>query len=202
MNHAAMSTTDDLRTSHVNDTRDRIARATAEVMMREGPAALSFPAVAEEAGVSLRTVYRHFPNKDALVLAAVHVGAEHTKALWPHRSVRLADLREYLPVLFAELESKRDLITVQHSSPAGKALRRERFHLRRDDVLAALADEYAGVPEADRLRLANLLTVLIGSTVMFDLVDLLDVDVAEAAALSAYVIEAAVERASREGGIR
>jgi AcrR family transcriptional regulator len=201
MNHVVTST-DDLRTSHVNSTRDRIARATAEVMLREGPTALSFPAVAEEAGVSLRTVYRHFPNKDALVLAAVHVGAEHTHTLWPHRSVSVSDLRTFLPMLWEELDSQRDLIAVQQSSPAGKAVRRERLQIRRDDVVAALAAEHADIPEEDRARLANIATVLLGSSVLFDLVDLLDVDVAEAAALSAYVIEAAAERASRDGGIR
>jgi AcrR family transcriptional regulator len=201
MNHV-VTTVDDLRTSHVNSTRDRIARATAEVMLREGPAGLSFPAVAEEAGVSLRTVYRHFPNKDALVLAAVHVGAEHTQTLWPHRSVKLSDLRDFLPVLWAELDSQRELIAVQQSSPAGKALRRERLQVRRDDVLAALAAEHPDIPEGDRVGLASIVTVLIGSSVLFDLVDLLDIDIAEAAALSAYVIEAVSERASRDGGIR
>lgn len=204
MNHVTMTSTteSDLRASQLADTRQRIAQATIDVMLREGPAALTFPAVAEQAGVSLRTVYRHFPNKEDLVLAAVHVGAERTKQIFPTGTVSVSQMREFLPVLWTELEAQRDLVNVQHAAPAGIAVRRERLRTRTDEVRESITRDYPEIPAADVDRLAQLVTVMIGSSLMFDLVDHLGVDVAEAADLSAYAIQAVVERARREGGIR
>jgi AcrR family transcriptional regulator len=201
MNHV-MTVQGDLRATQLADTRQRIARAAAEVMARDGAAGLTFPAVADQAGVSLRTVYRHFANKDDLVLGAVHVGAERTKELFPTNTVRISQMREFLPVLWRELDAQRDFINIQHSAPSGLEVRRERLQLRRDEVARALEADYGDLAEADRRALADLITVLIGSSLLFDLVDHLNLDVEGAAAMAAYAIEAVAERARREGGIR
>lgn len=47
--------------------RARIVSATRELLRDEGPEAVSFAAVAERAGVGRATVYRHWPNVDALL---------------------------------------------------------------------------------------------------------------------------------------
>ena len=47
-------------------TRERIAAAAAELHEKLGPAQTTFSAVAERAGVQRGTVYRHFPDEDAL----------------------------------------------------------------------------------------------------------------------------------------
>lgn len=47
-------------------TRQRIAAAAAELHEEVGPARTTFSAVAERAGVQRGTVYRHFPDEDAL----------------------------------------------------------------------------------------------------------------------------------------
>jgi AcrR family transcriptional regulator len=202
MNHVMTAPTPDLRAEQLAETRSRIAHAAAGVVLREGPAALTFPAVAGEAGVSLRTVYRHFANKDDLISGAVHVGGERVHAIFPPGTVRLSQMREYLPALWKELDSQRDYIALQHAAPSGKELRRERLQRRRAEVLRALEEEGGELPEADRVALANLITVLLGSNLLFDLVDHLDLDVEDAAAVAAYAIEAVADRARREGGIR
>jgi AcrR family transcriptional regulator len=202
MNHVMSTAPPDLRTAQLADTRHRIAQAAAEVMLREGPAALTFPAVAEAAGVSLRTVYRHFANKDDLVAGAVQVGGERTHASFPPGTVRLSHMREFLPALWKELDAQRDYIALQHAAPSGKEVRRERLQLRRRDVVRALEEDFGDIPAADRDRLADLVTVLIGSSLLFDLVDHLGLAVEDAAAVAAYAIEAVAERARREGGIR
>jgi AcrR family transcriptional regulator len=202
MNHVMTTGGDDLRSTQLAETRQRIARAAAEVMLREGPAVLTFPAVAEQAGVSLRTVYRHFANKDDLILGAVHVGAERTKELFPTNTVKISQMREFLPMLWKELETQRDYIAIQQASPSGVELRRERLQLRRDEVVGAIAADYPEIGPEDRVAIASLITVLVGSSLLFDLVDHLDLDVEDAALLSAYAIEAVADRARREGGIR
>jgi AcrR family transcriptional regulator len=66
------NTTDDRRNYHsplrqqqAQATRDRILAGLARTMA-DGVAEVSMPAVAEAAGVSVATVYRHFPTKRAL----------------------------------------------------------------------------------------------------------------------------------------
>jgi AcrR family transcriptional regulator len=51
------------------DTRRRITEATVELHGTVGPARTTVSAVAERAGVQRHTVYRHFPDEDALVAA-------------------------------------------------------------------------------------------------------------------------------------
>lgn len=201
MNHV-VTATEDLRAAQLADTRERIARATVEVISREGAAALSFPSVAEQAGVSLRTVYRHFPNKDALVLAAVQSGASLTQQIFPRPAASVTQMRDLLPILWEKLEQQRDLVAVQHASPAGVEIRGVRLRERRDQVIESLARDYPEIPAEDLRPLAELITVMIGSTLLFDLVDHLGLEVTHAAGLAAYAIEAVTDRARREGGIR
>jgi AcrR family transcriptional regulator len=51
------------------ETRRRITESTVELHEELGPARTSISAVAERAGVRRSTVYRHFPNEDALFAA-------------------------------------------------------------------------------------------------------------------------------------
>jgi AcrR family transcriptional regulator len=66
------------RLEAVDETRLRITEATVRLHERVGPAATTVSAVAEEAGVTRLTVYRHFPDDEALVGAcSAHWAAGH-----------------------------------------------------------------------------------------------------------------------------
>jgi AcrR family transcriptional regulator len=59
-------------------TRKRIAKAAAELHERVGPAATTVAEIARRAGVSRLTVYKHFPDSEALYPAcSAHYMAEH-----------------------------------------------------------------------------------------------------------------------------
>jgi AcrR family transcriptional regulator len=197
-----MSSVGDVRTRQVAATRHGIARAVAEIVVSEGAAALSFPAVAHRAGVSLRTVYRHFPNKDALVAAALEAGSERTLSAFPSGERSIGRLRELIGELWAELEENRDLVLVQLTTPAGRALRGERLRKRREELRTSLPDAVPALDDEGYDRLAALCTVLFSSHMLFDLTDELGVDRESAAGLAAYALEAACERARREGVVR
>jgi AcrR family transcriptional regulator len=53
------------------DERQRILRASWRVLQRSGFDGLKVQLVAREAGISARTFYRHFPDKDALIFQLV-----------------------------------------------------------------------------------------------------------------------------------
>lgn len=67
------------RQESVEQTRLRITEATMRLHERVGPAATTVSAIAEEAGVTRLTVYRHFPDDAALVMAC----SGHWRALHP-----------------------------------------------------------------------------------------------------------------------
>src|SRR4051794_9851224 len=54
------------RDQQAEDTRVRIIGALSELLLDHDPASVSVGEVAELAGVAERTVYRHFPTRDAL----------------------------------------------------------------------------------------------------------------------------------------
>ena len=51
-------------------TRERLIRAAIRIVAREGLAAATTAAIAQETGVAEGTLYRHFESKDALLIAA------------------------------------------------------------------------------------------------------------------------------------
>ncbi len=59
-----------LREQHTEFTRDAILSALVGLLEAENPGEISMPDVAREAGVSLRTVYRHFATREVLLAAA------------------------------------------------------------------------------------------------------------------------------------
>lgn len=91
------------RAEQVDETRERITAATARLHTTIGPAYTSIAAVAEEAGVTRLTVYRHFANLDDLFVAcrahwvAQNPGPDAT--VWPE----ISDLETRARLAFGEL---------------------------------------------------------------------------------------------------
>lgn len=84
-------------------TRQRITESAVELHGSLGPARTSMSAVAEHAGVPRSTVYRHFPDEEALFGAcSAHWGAENPPpevTAWE----KIADPNERLDLALAEL---------------------------------------------------------------------------------------------------
>jgi AcrR family transcriptional regulator len=62
----ARTYTSPLRADQMEQTRLRILRAVTDVLADPGTEEVTIPLVARRARVSLRTVYRHFPTREAL----------------------------------------------------------------------------------------------------------------------------------------
>jgi AcrR family transcriptional regulator len=152
----------ELREHQAAETRGRILDATARVMAR-GPASMSMPAVAREAGVSVPTVYRHFRTK-----------ADLFTALYPHMVYRAASVQLELPssiddfavglrAHFAKLDSLGEAERAVLNSPAAAEMRRANMPSRVRRTRTLVDSITPPDPRIDRDRLTRLLTILTGT---------------------------------------
>lgn len=134
-----------------NEHRGRLLQAMATVAAAQGLAATSIAAVVAEAGVSKRTFYEHFADKDACFLdlyRAASASALRTlrEAVQPERPWQ-DQVEHALGAYFAHLASGPQLIRmlfveIHHLGPAGALVRRE--------VMQHLADFMLDTINAER----------------------------------------------------
>jgi len=127
------------RADLVEQTRQEITAATARLHTTIGPASTSVAAIAREAGVTRVTVYRHFPDMDALFEACrAHWQAENPPPdvlAWLEEPALEPRLRRALRELYAWFRAHadelypiyRDMTSIPRSSQA--AMREDRRHL-------------------------------------------------------------------------
>jgi AcrR family transcriptional regulator len=84
------------------DARERILEAAYELFSRQGIRAVGIDAIVERSGVARMTLYRHFPSKDALVLAFLERREQRWTKDWLQAEVeqRADDARERLLAIF------------------------------------------------------------------------------------------------------
>lgn len=149
------------RAAQAGQTRTAILDALVRVLAR-GVAELSVPAVAQEAGVSLRTVYRHFPTKRDLFHALEwHLDArmQYSAAPYPTDFDGLADnIRQYYRALDRQSDADR---AIRASQLAGEA-REDGLAIKRALIASGLGPDTASLSEAERTRLFNVVMTLFG----------------------------------------
>lgn len=137
-----------------NEHRARLLQAMASVAAAQGLAATSIAAVVAEAGVSKRTFYEHFADKDACFLAlyraasasALRTLRESVQAERPWQDQVEHALGAYLAHLAAGPQLIRMLfVEIHHLGPAGATVRRE--------VMQHLADYMLETINADAIVL-------------------------------------------------
>jgi AcrR family transcriptional regulator len=189
----------DLRDRQRASTREQIVDAVHELLQDEHPATISMPQVAARAGTSLRTVYRYFPTKEALVDAAAE--SFRTTADVVGGEVDVDNLPDYLSQAWAGFAAQGGAIRAQHVTPAGRSLRAARLPRNRTEVRTTVRRLLPDLPDDDVDRLVDVVVALIGSAMYLELVDHLGHDDQDAARLAAWMVRAVVERAGAEGGV-
>lgn len=97
--------------------RAQILAATAELVARHGVAGFGYEDVAELAGVHKTSVYRNWPDRDALVSEAILRGAEDMLSV-PDTGDLRRDLADFLVALGESLASARGQALVQAARAA------------------------------------------------------------------------------------
>lgn len=154
-----------LRDGQAEETRTRILEALVQTMAR-GVADLTMPAVAEEAGVSVPTVYRHFGSKRELLDALGPYVLEKTRMVPEAPLEDLDGLRDLARDIYRR-QGEMDLtMRAAMASELGGVLRREHMPERLAMIRRAIAGTAPELDEPTVDRLALILVLLFSSAVM------------------------------------
>ena len=169
----------DLRDEHRTATRTRIVRAVSDLVAEEHPAAISVPAVARRAGVGVATVYRYFPNKEALLDAAATGVVTSEDAQLP---TSFDQVGPSLAAAWTQLADRLPLVRNQFASPVGRDLHRRRWEAKHALMTSLLAADGVDPESEAGRRLLGVADVLTASTALLELHDKAGTSVDDAAA--------------------
>lgn len=180
-----------VRDARTTDTRRRILSAVVSTM-GQGLTELSVPAVAREAGVSVRTVYRHFPTKAGMVDAL----ASDLYARDDLERVAMPTSPEAFEPLIRELFRRHAAIPPAARAvlltSAGREARRGTIPGRLDRLRDALRSARPGIDDEVVEQMARVALVMTSSFAVQAWKDYLDATAEEAAADVAWALRALV----------
>lgn len=187
-----------LRDEQRDTTRRRIVDAVARLLADAHPAALSVPQVASTAGVSVRTVYRYFPNKEQLVRSVADLDDPVRTVGVPRADGR--DLPAYLRRAWSD-EVQRPRLRAQLRTADGQRVRSARRASQRAFAERAVEVWDIDLDAGSRRRLVDVLLLLTGAAALVELTDVLGETTDEAAASAAWAAEAVLVHARRTGRV-
>jgi len=150
-----------LREAHRALTRRRILDAAIELLKREDLDALKLSDVSARAGMTERTLYRHFATREELL-----------KALWPHLQARVgargfpttaADLVETPLWLFPNFDAEDGAVRASLHSSAGRELRRASNPERQAAIRQAVREAQPDLAEPALTRLCAVIHLIAGA---------------------------------------
>jgi AcrR family transcriptional regulator len=135
-----------LRDQQAAVARERILRGVAELLERDGSDELTMPQVAEVSGVSLRTLYRYFPTREALLDAAGRwIGGELRQG-YP---ATLDDVADSFERACGEFDERPGLVRAMAMSEVGRAARSSRRRERLEAIRQLLEGEVGALPHRE-----------------------------------------------------
>jgi AcrR family transcriptional regulator len=186
-----------LRGAQQQQTRQRILEAAIAQIAEDGIVELTVPVVAERAGVSLRTVYRHFPTKDDLIDQVGEYRDAQFGVSGPPASVE--ELLANTPALFEGFATRDDLVRAADASAAGRQVH-DRARRRRAKALSAIFEEVTrDLTPAEARRLVATVQVLWSTRAWLTLHDNWGMDGKEAGAAAQWAIATLLDEARRMG---
>lgn len=173
-----------LRQQQAEATRERIMEAMGELIEEFGPEAISNRQIAERAGVTEITVYRHFPSRDVLL-----------SALWQKNNAEqgvrggfpetLDGIVTQLDALFRSFDETPAHVQSVLTTQQGRALRASRNEDRRAAFLQAVS-EVPGLSKDDQRAAAGVLQLLYSAYAWLSLREQWDMTGEEAAAATSW----------------
>jgi AcrR family transcriptional regulator len=147
-----------IRDIYREETRTRILDAAIAEMSVNDLEALTMAGVAARAGVTERTVFRHFSSRDDLI-----------QAVWPRMQARVRShgfphtvdqLLATPPHLFPEFDKEEGLVRASAFSSAGREVRRASNAQRQKAMRACVRDAFPDLAEPEFTRLAAIVQLI------------------------------------------
>lgn len=150
-----------LRQRHAEQTRSVILGALVEQLAKDGFSDFDLPSLARRAGVSVRTIYRYFQSRDALLEAL---------AQWVHdqispypRPVSVDDLASLAETLFPAFDQHEQILRAQFATDQGRALRAKGRRQHLTMYQEALSEVVSELPPDEARAAVAVITYLLGS---------------------------------------
>lgn len=192
---------EDLRRRRSEVSRQAIRDAVTDLLRLEHPAALSIPAVAAAAGVSVRTVYRYFPTKQDLLDDVAEIHQRRADALMNGRDDLFDDPGRYLEALWSDFEKDLPAVKAQHQSELGGDMRQIRMLQTKQGLDVRLDKFFPDVTEEDRADLSDLIMMTMSSAAFLDLHTRLGRSGPDAARLAWWAVRAMQKQFAADGGL-
>jgi len=190
-----------LRAHQKEQTREMILAAVAAILAQHSTEAATIGEVARVAGVTMRTVFRHFATREELLSAFWRWQLEQTGGRTILGPESLEGLLERIREFFESLDAEENLIRAVISSPEGREIRKQANQIRLEKMLDFVRSMVPELPKRDRHEVAaGIITVssVLSWLFMRDNCGYDGKRAGEAAALSVQlIIEAAQARASK-----
>jgi AcrR family transcriptional regulator len=145
------------RERNKDEARTRILDAVID-LLADGRSEVNHDAVAERTGISRRTIYRYFVDRQALLGAASTRVRElaGAKVVFPDSERDLLDTH----AIYTGFDRIAPIATLVRSTPQGRAMRLAQKDERQAKYIAATADAVKDLPPEDRLLATAMLQVL------------------------------------------
>ena len=150
-----------LRERQMRETKEAIFRAAADQLADHGLEEFHIPGLAKAAGVSVRTVYRYFPTREALLEAFAHWLDDQIGTF--SMSADVDDLLTGVEPVFAAFDEHADVIRSQWATSQGRAIR-EKGRVRRLAALGAAVKRETPHLTANEHRQATAILSLLHSS--------------------------------------
>jgi AcrR family transcriptional regulator len=187
------------RAAHRAEVEQRIEDALLGFMERGETQRLNHDAVADAAGISRRTLYRYYPDREALLKA---LWARTTRAAGPGVGIPgdAAEVLERLHEVFTGFDRNAAAIMVSLTTPEGRAVRNSVKPERVAGWRKALEAELAALPERQRDWALGVIQLLSTGFAWREMRDQWDMDGAEIAAAAGWAIRTLLkDLAARQG---
>jgi AcrR family transcriptional regulator len=185
-----------LRARQAEETGTQILAALERLLARQPETDVSFDLLAEESGVQRRTIFRHFPTREALFDAFwLWFNDRHGFVTTPARAT---DLIGGPRQTFPRFDALDGVIRASLHTPSGRAMRARVTPRRRAAFAAALAERLAAAPPAARARAEALAHLLYSAAAWEVLRDFGGLDGRAAGEAASWALETLIRAATEQ----
>lgn len=152
-----------LRAEQMEQTRLRILRAFTDVLADPAAEDVTIPLVARRARVSLRTIYRYFPTREALFDAWAE-WVDQNLQIHLHSYPEQADrLPEFTRELYRSYDESEPVVEAMLNSKAGRTVRERTRRRRQRQFERAMSELTEELEPKERLRALGVVYLLVSA---------------------------------------